>query len=125
MSEENLNGAAASSEAAGPTFTVEKIYVKDVSFEVPGAPAGVQRAGPAQLQMNLNQRVQRLNDNAFEVVLGITLTCNVGGKTAYLAEVQQAGVFGSPGSRTPASMPCSARSARTCCIRMPRQLSAT
>ena len=40
MSEENVNGATAPAEAAtGPAFTVEKIYVKDVSFEVPGAPA--------------------------------------------------------------------------------------
>jgi preprotein translocase subunit SecB len=44
--------------------------------------------------MNLNQRVQRLSDDAFEVVLGVTLTCTIGEKTAYLAEVQQAGVFG-------------------------------
>ena len=47
--------------------------------------------------MNLNQKVQRLSDNAFEVVLGITLTCNVDDKTAYLAEVKQAGVFGLAG----------------------------
>lgn len=38
--------------------------------------------------------MQRLNDNAFEVVLAVTLTCTAGGKTAYVAEVQQAGVFG-------------------------------
>lgn len=37
MSEELANGAA--TEATGPVFTVEKVYVKDVSFEVPGAPA--------------------------------------------------------------------------------------
>ena len=41
--------------------------------------------------------MQRLGDNVFEVVLGITLTCTVNGKTAYLAEVQQAGVFGLSG----------------------------
>ena len=78
---------------AGATFTVEKIYVKDVSFEAPGAPQVFNEAGQPELQMNLNQKVQRLSDTAFEVVLGITLTCNVAGKTAYLAEVQQAGVF--------------------------------
>ena len=76
---------------------VEKIYVKDVSFEVPGAPAVFNEQGQPQLQMNLHQSVQRLNDNAYEVVLGITLTCNIGDKTAYLAEVKQAGVFGLAG----------------------------
>ena len=89
MSEENLNGAA----PAAATFSLEKIYVKDVSFEAPNAPQVFNEQGQPELQMNLNQRVQRISDNVFEVVLGITLTCNVAGKTAYLAEVQQAGVF--------------------------------
>lgn len=97
MSDEALNGAAAPAEATGPQFSVEKIYVKDVSFEVPGAPQVFNDPGQPQLQMNLNQRVQRLADNAYEVVLGITLTCTVSDKTAYLAEVQQAGVFGLAG----------------------------
>ncbi len=97
MSEENLNGAAAPAEAApaatGPAFTVEKIYAKDVSFEVPGGPAAFSEQTQPQLQMNLNQSVQRINDTAYEVTLGITLTCNAGDKPMYLVEVKQAGVF--------------------------------
>jgi preprotein translocase subunit SecB len=93
MSEETNNGAVAPAEA-GAAFTVEKIYVKDVSFEVPGAPAIFTENVQPDLQLNLNQRVQRLNENAFEVVLGVTLTCKAGDKTAYVAEVQQAGIFG-------------------------------
>ena len=92
MSDDTLNGA--DQQATGPAFTVEKVYVKDVSFEAPGAPQVFNEAGQPQLQMNLNQRVQRLNETAFEVVLGVTLTCTIGEKTAYRAEVQQAGVFG-------------------------------
>ena len=96
MSEqETPTGAGAA--ATGPSFTVEKLYVKDVSFEAPGTPQVFNEAGQPQLQMNLNQRVQRLNENAFEVVLGVTLTCTIAEKTAYLAEVQQAGVFGLAG----------------------------
>jgi preprotein translocase subunit SecB len=87
------NGAA----PTGPSFTVEKLYIKDVSFEAPGTPQVFNEQGQPQLQMNLNQRVQRLTDEAFEVVLGVTLTCTIGDKTAYLAEVQQAGVFGLSG----------------------------
>ena len=96
MSDETTNGAAAPApqEAAGPAFSVEKIYVKDVSFEVPGAPAIYTENVQPELQLNLNQRVQRLGENAFEVVLGVTLTCKAGDKTAYVAEVQQAGIFG-------------------------------
>ena len=59
MSEEAANGAATPAEAAGPVFTVEKIYVKDVSFEVPGAPAVFNEQAQPQLQMNLQQAVQR------------------------------------------------------------------
>ncbi len=84
------NGAA----PTGPAFTVEKLYVKDVSFEAPGTPQVFNDAGQPQLTMNLNQRVQKLGDTAFEVILGVTLTCTIDEKTAYLAEVQQAGVFG-------------------------------
>ena len=95
MSEENTNGAVAPAEAAtGPAFIIEKIYVKDVSFESPNSPAIFNENAQPELQLNLNQRVQRLAENAFEVVLGVTLTCKVGDKTAYVAEVQQAGVFG-------------------------------
>jgi preprotein translocase subunit SecB len=95
MSEEIANGTA--TEATGPVFTVEKIYAKDVSFEVPGAPAVYNEQTQPQLQMNLQQAVQRLNENAYEVILGINLTCAVGDKTIYVAEVKQAGVFGLSG----------------------------
>src|SRR5690606_9619880 len=99
MSEQDANNGAATpvagadNAANGPVFTVEKIYLKDVSFEAPGAPQVFNEQGQPQLQMNLNQKVQRLGDTAFEVALGVTLTCTIGEKTAYLVEVQQAGVF--------------------------------
>ena len=92
MADETTNGIAPAQEQAA-TFSIEKLYVKDVSFEVPGAPQVFNEQGQPELQMNLGQRVQRISDSAFEVVLGITLTCKVNDKTAYLAEVQQAGVF--------------------------------
>jgi preprotein translocase subunit SecB len=92
MSEPVANGAAA--EANGPTFSVEKIYVKDLSFEVPGAPQVFNEQGQPTLEMNLNQRVQRVADTLFEVELGVTLTCKMVDKTVYLAEVRQAGLFG-------------------------------
>lgn len=100
MSDETLNGAAApvdADAATGPAFTVEKIYAKDVSFEVPGAPAAFNENAQPQLQMNLTQSVQRLGENAYEVVLGVTLTCNANERPLYLAEVKQAGVFGLAG----------------------------
>ena len=100
MSDETLNGAAPAADAQPPqgaTFTVEKLYVKDLSFEAPNAPQVFNEQGQPDLQMKLSQKVQRLGDTAFEVGLAITLTCTVNGRTAYLAEVEQAGVFGLAG----------------------------
>ena len=99
----NANGAAgaAPGQSAGPQFTVEKIYVKDVSFESPKAPQAFAEQGQPQLQMNLNQRVNRISEAAFEVVLGINLTCKLGEETVYLVEVQQAGLFNLQGFDDP------------------------
>ena len=83
----------ADANAAQPQFTVEKIYLKDVSFEAPNAPQIFNEQGQPQLNMNLNQKVARLADGVYEVVLGVTLTCMMGEKTVYLSEVQQAGIF--------------------------------
>ena len=96
MSAATLKGAApvADVQPQGASFTVEKLYVKDVSFEAPNAPQVFNEQGQPDLQMKLNQKVQRLGENAFEVSLGITLTCTINNRTAYLAEVEQAGVFG-------------------------------
>lgn len=76
---------------------VQKIYVKDSSFEAPNAPQIFQEQGQPNIQLNLNQRVQTLGENVYEVTLSVTVTCKLGEKTAYLAEVQQAGIFGLAG----------------------------
>jgi preprotein translocase subunit SecB len=94
MAEQN-NGALGADQQA--QFTIQKLYVKDVSFEVPGAPAIFSEPGQPQLELNLNQKVARAADGVFEVVLGITLTCKVNDKTVYLAELEQAGLFGLAG----------------------------
>jgi preprotein translocase subunit SecB len=89
------NGAATDAQPAGQTFSLDKLYVKDVSFEAPSAPQVFANdlPGQPQLQMNLAQSVQRLGETAYEVQLGITVTCAIEDKTLYLAEVQQAGIF--------------------------------
>ncbi|MBP8098798.1 MAG: protein-export chaperone SecB [Arenimonas sp.] len=88
---------ADSSAPSQAQFTVDKIYVKDVSFEAPNAPRVFNEQGQPQLSMNLNQKVGRLEGDSFEVVLGVTLTCTMNEKTVYLAEVEQAGIFGLTG----------------------------
>ena len=74
-------------------FQIQKLYAKDVSFEVPNAPQVFQEEGQADIKLSLAQRVEELGDNQFEIVLTVTVTASVGEKTAYLAEVAQAGIF--------------------------------
>jgi preprotein translocase subunit SecB len=94
------NIPAATNGAAGPAgaqLSLQKVYIKDASFEVPGAPHIFQDQGQPQVQLNLAQQVGNLAENVYEVVLTVTVTCKLAEKTAYLAEVQQAGVFGMQG----------------------------
>jgi preprotein translocase subunit SecB len=95
MSETTPAPVAPATDAApqGPVFGVEKLYVRNVSFESPGAPNSFNEASQPELALNLNQRAQPVNDVLWEVVLTVTLTCKVADKTLYLAEVEQAGLF--------------------------------
>lgn len=93
MTDETTNGSA----AAGAQLSLQKVYIKDVSFEAPGAPQIFQDQGQPQIQLNLSQQIGALAENIYEVVLTVTVTCKLAEKTAYLAEVQQAGVFGLSG----------------------------
>jgi len=93
------NGQA-NGQAEQPQLVVQKIYVKDVSFEVPNAPhifQEINETDQPQVQLNLGQKTTDLGNDLYEVVLSLTLTCTVGQRTAYLAEVEQAGLFGVAG----------------------------
>jgi len=97
MTDQTTPVAGADAAAQQAQFTVEKIYLKDVSFEAPNAPQIFSEQGQPQLNMNLNQKVARIGEEMFEVVLGVTLTCTLNERTVYLAEVEQAGIFGLAG----------------------------
>lgn len=90
------NGAD-TSVTTSAQVAVQKIYIKDASFEAPAAPHIFQEQGQPQVQLNLNQTVNALAEGVYEIVLAVTVTCTIGEKTAYLAEVKQAGVFGLSG----------------------------
>lgn len=73
---------------------LERLYLKDVSFESPRTPAVFGEAWKPEFQLEINTRTNSLADERFEVVLTVTLRAKAdGGKTAYIVEVQQAGVF--------------------------------
>lgn len=90
---EEQNQAAAQPQPEQAQFQLQKLYVKDVSFELPNAPEIFKDGGQAEIKMNLSQRVNDVSDNIYEVLLTVTVTAMAGEKTAYLAEVQQAGLF--------------------------------
>ncbi len=91
MTEENQ--AAANAENQGPTMSLQKIYTKDVSFEAPNAPHIFNEKGQPDIKLNMNQKVNKLDDVTFEVALTATVTCTVNEQTTYLVEVCVAGVF--------------------------------
>ena len=95
MADENANGAASATPQAAnqPIFALQRVYVKDTSYEAPNVPQVFQEQGQPELQLNLGQKVNPLTEGVFEVVLTVSLTCTLNGKNAYLAEVQQAGIF--------------------------------
>jgi preprotein translocase subunit SecB len=99
---ETTNGAANGQAQGQAQLSLQKIYTKDVSFEAPGAPQIFQGStSQPNVELNLSQRVTQLGEAAFEVVLSVTATCKIDDKTAYLAEVHQAGIFGLSGFDAP------------------------
>ena len=76
-----------------PVFTIEKLYIRDLSVEVPNAPQVFQEQGQPRIDLNLSQKVQNFAEGLYEVVLSLTVTCKMEDRTVYLAEVQQAGIF--------------------------------
>src|SRR5947209_17895325 len=81
------------SEAQQPTFGIEKIYVKDLSLEVPGGPQTFMQAEQPQLEVQITQQSQRVNELLFEVTLVITVSAKRGDKALFLVEASQAGVL--------------------------------
>ena len=93
MTEEQTPEVAVEEQSQQAQFQLQKLYMKDVSFELPNAPQIFQDDGQVEIKMNLAQRVENLAEGVHEVVLTVTVTANLAEKTAYLAEVQQAGIF--------------------------------
>ena len=81
------------SEAPQPTFAIEKIYLKDLSVEVPNTPeVFLEREAPS-VEVNVSSNGRPVQDGLFEVVLTITITAKIKDKTLFLVEAAQAGVF--------------------------------
>ena len=76
-----------------PRFSIEKLYVKDLSLEVPNAPQIFrEREGPA-MDLQLQTSASGIGENDYEVVVTVTITAKTGDKTFFLVEAGQAGIF--------------------------------
>ena len=76
-----------------PGFALEKLYLKDVSIEVPSAPEiFVERDAP-KISIELNNEAKPLADGYYEIALQITVTSKIGKQTAFVVDIVQAGIF--------------------------------
>ena len=80
-------------EQETPSFAIEKLYIKDLSLEVPNAPAIFLEREAPDIGLQLQTGGLKVGDDIFEVTLTATVTAKIGEKTVYLVEVGQAGLF--------------------------------
>ncbi len=75
-------------------FAMQRIYTKDLSFESPSTPEIFKKQWQPQVNVDLNTKSDKIDEEGnFEVVLTVTITAKVEDHTAFLIEVQQAGIF--------------------------------
>lgn len=81
-------------QAAQPVFSIEKIYVKDLSLEVPNAPRiFLERENP-QINVQLRTDASNVDEGIFEVTLTVTVAAKLPeDRTVFLVEVAQSGIF--------------------------------
>jgi preprotein translocase subunit SecB len=81
------------SDEQQPVFSIEKIYVKDLSLEVPGAPQVFLESEQSQLEVQLEQQNAAISEGLYEVTLTVTVSAKAASKTLFLVEASQAGIF--------------------------------
>jgi len=83
-----------SDEQQQPTFSIEKIYVKDLSLEIPHAPKIFMQRETPQMDVQLHNQGGMIDEGVYEIVLTVTVTAKLAeDKTLFLVEVAQAGIF--------------------------------
>lgn len=92
MAEENGSDQGAGQES-GQQFAIQKVYLKDSSFETPNSPEVFRSEWRPEANVELNTGHRTLGEGNYEVVVSVTVTAKLDEKTAYLCEVHQAGIF--------------------------------
>ncbi|RMD79005.1 MAG: protein-export chaperone SecB [Gammaproteobacteria bacterium] len=91
MSEAGRERAAG--QGGEPLFAIQRLYLKDASFETPNAPGIFGEAWEPEVSVQLSNAASQVEEDLHEVVLTVTVTAKLGERTAFLCEVQQAGLF--------------------------------
>jgi len=81
------------SESPQPTFAIDKVFLKDLSVEVPNAPEVFLERDAPSMEVNINSAGRAVQEGLYEVVLTVTLTARIKEKTVFLVEAAQAGLF--------------------------------
>jgi len=85
--------APAADQPAGPQFALQRIYLKDSSFESPRSPAVFQGQWQPKINFDIKTKNSKIQDDVFEVVLVLTVEATLEEEAAFVVEVHQAGVF--------------------------------
>lgn len=93
MADEQQNGAAAAAGEAQQQLVMQRVYLKDLSFESPASPGVFRKQYQPQVSVDLRTQSNGVDDDNYEVILTITITAKLDDETAFLVEVQQAGIF--------------------------------
>ncbi len=94
MAEEQDNQAEGlGDDAQGGKFGLQKIYVKDISFEIPDSPMVFQKEWEPTVNMDIANSANKISEDLFEATLSVTVTVTSGETTMYLIEAKQAGIF--------------------------------
>lgn len=93
MAEENNSNDQASAQNQGGQLAIQKIYVKDLSFEAPNTPSVFTTQLNPTVDINFSTETTDLGENQHEVNLSVTVTVKQDDKAVYLVEVKQAGIF--------------------------------
>ncbi|MCX7175597.1 MAG: protein-export chaperone SecB [Proteobacteria bacterium] len=81
------------SEQQAPVFSIEKIYTKDLSLEIPHAPQAFLERETPEIEVQLHSEGSSIDEGMYQVVLTVTVTAKIGEKTLFLVEAGQAGIF--------------------------------
>jgi preprotein translocase subunit SecB len=76
-----------------PVFSIEKVYVKDLSLEIPNAPQIFLEREAPQVDIQLHHNSSAIEDGVYQTMLTVTVTAKIGEKTLFLVEATQAGIF--------------------------------